>query len=460
MNMTPYTIFIVDDEDTIREGLHMALQIEYNVSIFAEAESAIAALKTTPPDLILLDIGLPGMNGVDALAEIKKQRPDAIVIMITAYEDVKTVIAAMKRGAHDYVIKPINLDSLETTIRNALSTVRLRKEVQAVQEKYLTENTPFFISESNAIQDVMELVSMVSKSADTPILIIGDTGTGKEMIASAIHYRSPNFKGPFVPVNCAAIPRELVESELFGYERGAFSGAKSSGKRGLVEEAAGGTLFLDEIGDLGPEAQAKLLRFLEEGEFYRVGSTKKMHVQTRVVSATNRDLDQMIGEKQFRKDLFFRLGVVRLELPSLNERKSDILPLAEHFLGEFCQKFQKSFKGISQTATDALHQHKWTGNIRELKNVIERAVLIGQGPELTEKDMGLASDTEKKLTRSFPPIPPNGFDFTAFEESVESFYLNEALSMANGNESQAARLLQLNHHTFRYRLKKYRPQEE
>lgn len=298
--MIPYSIYIVDDEETIREGVTMALEARYKVEAFSTAESAIDAIKVKPPDLILLDIGLPGMDGINALREIKDLYPDVLIIMITAYEDIDSVISAMKLGAYDYVVKPLHMDSLEIAIRNALETIRLRKEVQLLQERYLIENLPCFIGESNAIQDVMDFIKMVAKSPDTPILILGETGTGKELIASAIHYRSPNFKGPFIPVNCAAIPKDLIESELFGYEKGAFSGAKASGKKGLIEEAANGTLFLDEVGDLSPEAQAKLLRFLETGEYYRVGGTGKFSIKTRAVSATNKNLEHMIEKDLFR----------------------------------------------------------------------------------------------------------------------------------------------------------------
>ena len=271
--MIQYSIYIVDDEETIREGVSMALEADYKIEAFSTAETAIDAIKANLPDLILLDIGLPGMDGIDALRKIKDLHPDVLIIMITAYEDINSVISAMKLGAYDYVLKPLHMESLEMTIRNSLETIRLRKEVQLLQERYLRENLPCFIGESNAIQDMMEFIGTVAKSPDTPILIIGETGTGKELLASAIHYRSPKFKGPFMTVNCAAIPKDLVESELFGYEKGAFSGAMASGKKGLTEEAANGTLFLDEVGDLSLEAQAKLLRFLETGEFYRVGGT-------------------------------------------------------------------------------------------------------------------------------------------------------------------------------------------
>ena len=459
--MIQYSIYVVDDEKTIREGVTMALEADYQVEAFATAETAIDAMKDNPPpDLVLLDIGLPGIDGIEALGKIKDLYPDVLIIMITAYEDINTVISAMKLGAYDYVVKPLHMDALEVTVRNALETIRLRKEVQTLQEEYLKENLPCFIGESNAIQDVMEFIGMVAKSPDTPILIIGETGTGKELIAHAVHYRSPNFKGPFMTVNCAAIPKDLIESELFGYEKGAFSGARASGKKGLIEEAANGTLFLDEVGDLSLEAQAKLLRFLEDGEFYRVGGTKKLHIQTRVISATNKELDSMIKEDSFRKDLYFRLGVVRVQVPSLNERCDDIIPIAKHYLLEFSNKFGKTFTGISQQAESALMAYNWTGHVRELKNLIERGVLTGKGPELTIRDLAIEgadkARTQKKAKDgfAFPPLSETGIDLASTQESLEKYYFEEALRMAGGNESKAAKLLNMNHHTFRYRRKK------
>jgi DNA-binding NtrC family response regulator len=459
--MIKFNIYVVDDDEYIREGITTALEDLYKIDTFPTAEDALKAIKKKAPDLVLLDIGLPGMSGIDALHEIKALNPEILVIMITAYEDINTVISAMKLGAHDYIIKPLHMDALEKTIENALEAVRLRKEVQILQEKYLKENTPCFIGESNAIQDVMEFMTKVAKSPDTPILIIGETGTGKELIARAIHFHSPNFKGPFVTVNCAAIPRDLIESELFGYEKGAFTGARASGKKGLIEEASFGTLFLDEVGDLSLESQAKLLRFLEVGEFYRIGGTKKLFVQTRVVSATNKDIDAMIKNEQFRNDLFFRLGVIKVQVPSLNERPGDIIPLAKHFLMEFSRKFGKKFIVLSSETETALKQYNWIGNVRELKNIIERGVLVGEGPELLLQDLGLIHKSEIGAIVQkegdepvYPPLPSEGFDLTSAQESMEKFYINAALKLADGNESKAARLLNMNHHTFRYRKKK------
>ena len=460
MSMLSYSIYIIDDEKTITDGVTMALEDDYRIMAFSDAETAIERLEEDPPDLILLDIGLPGMNGIDALRHIKDLYPDILVIMITAYEDVDTVIAAMKLGAYDYVIKPLYMDGLEVAIRNALDTIRLRKEVRTLQERHLKEHIPCFIAESNAIQDVMEFIKMVAQSPDTPILIIGETGTGKELLASAIHYNSPNFQAPFATVNCAAIPKDLIESELFGYEKGAFSGAGASGKKGLIEDAAGGTLFLDEVGDLSLDAQAKLLRFLELGEFYRVGGTKKLHIDTRVISATNKNIDQMIEDGLFRKDLYFRLGVIKVKAPSLNDRPDDVIPLTKYFLQEFSEKFGKKFKGISPQAEAFLLSRNWTGHVRELKNLVERAVLTGKGPELSVLDLGIEPPgrVEHPAAASgaagFPPLPHEGLDLDLQLQSFEKHYIEAALKMTKGNESKAAKLLHINHHTFRYRKKK------
>lgn len=458
--MNPYSLYVVDDEVSITEGIKIALDSVYAIETFSDAESAIDAIQKRPPDLILLDVGLPGMDGIAALKEIKGCYPDMLVIMITAYEDIDTVVSAMKLGAYDYVVKPLHLDGLEVSIQNALETIRLRKEVQQLQARYLQENMPCFIGESRAILEVMAFIEDVAQSPDTPVLLIGETGTGKELIASAIHYHSPNYQGPLATVNCATIPTELTESELFGYEKGAFSGAQPAGKNGLIEAADGGTLFLDEVGDLSLDAQAKLLRFLEQGEFYRVGGTKRRYIRTRVVAATNKNVEKLVQENRFRRDLYFRLGVVQVEIPSLNERREDILPLAKYFLQLFNQKFNKTICGLSPETSDALLRHPWTGNVRELKNRIERGVLVAKDAELSIQDVGLAHGESKTIVHSedgrtgFPPIPETGVDLNAIEASMERYYIETAYEMAAGNESKAAKLLGLNHHTYRYRRKK------
>jgi DNA-binding NtrC family response regulator len=462
--MVSYSIFVVDDEESIRDAALMNLT-QYKVRAFANAEEALEALKSETPDLMLLDIGLPGMDGVQALEHVKESHPEVLCIMITAFEDVQTVVSAMKLGAYDYVVKPLHMEALKTTIQNALESIRLRKEVRELQERCLLENLPFFIAESNDIQNVMEFVSRVAQSPTAPVLILGETGTGKELIAATVHYQSPLYRGPLVTLNCAALPKDLIESELFGYEAGAFSGAKTGGKRGLVEEAKDGTLFLDEVGDLPPEAQAKLLRFLDSGEYYKVGGTKLFKANVRIVAATNRDLEAMANEGRFRRDLFYRLGVIKVEVPSLNRRRDDILPIARHFLLELGGKYGHMFSGFTPEAEELLHKRHYQGNVRELKGLVERGVLVSKGPMVSHQDMGLGDDPAAPVPpngRSFslPPLSQDGVDLPGVLEAAERTYLHKALELAAGNETKAAELVGMNYHTFRYRKKKILDGEE
>ncbi|ACN16842.1 sigma-54 dependent DNA-binding response regulator [Desulforapulum autotrophicum HRM2] len=454
--MDAHTLFIIDDEETIRDSLAFALESTYTLQTFETGQEALAVIPKNPPDLILLDIGLPDISGIEVLQQIKGTHPGIPVIMITAFEEITTVITAMKSGAYDYLVKPLHMDALEIVIANALETVSLKKEVKGLQEQLIQENLPCFIGESEVIQEMLTFVDTVAKSPDTPILILGETGTGKELIASAVHHRSPNFRSNFVTVNCAAIPRDLIESEIFGYERGAFSGANPNGKRGLIEDAHRGTLFLDEIGDLSLKAQAALLRFLETGEFYRIGGTRKHHVQARIVSATNKDLEQMIQAETFRRDLFFRIGVIKLEIPSLNERRSDILSLATFFLEQFNRKFSKKVTTFSEQALQAIMTHHWTGNVRELKNIMERGVLVAKGTTLTPGDLGFSEKPSNgsNADTMFAPLTTDGIDLPLLRQEMDKFYIKESLTLTNGNESQAAKLLNINHHTFRYHRKK------
>ena len=447
-----YSLLIIDDEESIRDSLSMALGRQYHVSTCATGKEALACLPALAPDLVLLDIGLPDISGLEVLGGIRQQSPHAAVIMITAFEDLDTVISAMKRGAFDYLLKPLRMDALKLCLERAGSSIRLGKEIRLLQDKALREQIPFFVAESEALTDVVQTVGKVAVSPDTPVLIEGDTGTGKELIASAIHYRSPNFRGPLITVNCAAIPSELIESELFGYAPGAFSGAGKKGKAGLVEEAAGGTLFLDEIGELPQSAQAKLLRFLQEGEFYALGSTVKRTVRTRVVAATNRNLEDMVRQGTFRQDLFYRLAVVRIRVPSLSRRTEDILPLARLFLHQYGEKFGKKFTDLTQSACAALLGHAWTGNVRELRNIMERATLMACGPELDATDLGLAGEcTPTRATADAPLLTRDGIDLPGVLQELERRYYEEALRLMDGNESQAARLLNVSRDTFRYR---------
>jgi DNA-binding NtrC family response regulator len=458
--MIRYTIAVVDDEEAIRDSLEMILSEDYTISCFPDAESFLLSMDASPPDLVLMDIGLPAMSGMDALNIVKQKIADLPVIMITAFEDIHMVIRSMKSGAFDFILKPINPDILEYTLKKAVASIALRKEVRLLQEKYLKDHEPVFIGESKHIEDIMDFIHTVAKSPDTPIMIMGETGTGKELIAKAIHARSPLFQGPFVAVNCSAFPDDLIESELFGYDEGAFSGAKKQGKKGLIEEADNGTLFLDEVADLSLAGQAKLLRFLENGEFYKIGSTRKHKVSVRIVSATNKNLEELMDQDLFRKDLYFRLCVVKAKIPSLNERKEDILSLAKHFLFQFNQKFKKKLTGLSPEAENILLSHPFTGNVRELKNIIERAALIAKTGTLTGEDLGI----QEPLSTGTPTldgienlpvsIPEQGLNLSGVLGSIEKKYMEQALVLTRGNESKAARLLKMNHHTFRYKFKK------
>jgi DNA-binding NtrC family response regulator len=456
--MTSYKIYLVDDEESVRIGVAFGLKNFYGIETFSNAEEAVSAVEKNRPDLVLLDIGLPGMSGIQALKKIKKIDPDIVVIMITAYEEVDTVVSAMKLGASDYIIKPIRLGFIKNTIHNALETTRLRKEVLSLQEKCIREDMPFFVGESQTIQDMMQFVNKIAKSPDAPILIAGESGTGKELVARTIHYKSPLFKGPFVALNCAAIPQNLIESELFGYEKGAFSGASLSGKPGFIQQASGGSLFLDEVGELSPEAQAKLLRFLEEGEYYRLGSTKRHHVKTRVLSATNKNLEEMIETGHFRTDLYHRLAVIRITIPSLNERRDDITPLAKFFLLEFSKKYSKQITKMSSELESFLLRFHWQGNVRELRNLIERGVLVGEGPTLSLENIGITETARKSPTpvsqteglSPYAPLPQEGIDLSA----LEKHYIREAYQRAGGNDRNAAKLLKMSYYAFRYKKKK------
>ena len=455
-----FEIFVVDDEQVALDGMAMALRKFYRVRKFTSAEPALEAIRQAPPHLVLLDIGLPGLSGLEALELIKSENADIVVVMITAYEDVQTVVSAMKNGAHDYLVKPLHMDSLLVTVANALENLSLKNEIHALHEKYLVENSPCFIGASDAMLGVMEIVNKVAKSPETPIHIAGETGTGKELIAQAIYYRSPNMKGPLVTVNCAAIPKDLIESELFGYEKGAFSGADAAGKTGLVEKAHQGALFLDEVADLSLEAQAKILRFLESGEFYRVGSTKKRSIRTRIISATNRNLEKQIEAGAFRQDLYYRLAVVKIEAPSLNERPDDILPIAEHFINLFSAKLDHEPAVLSSPAQTALLRHQWKGNVRELRNMIERAVIVADGLTITPGDLGLGPEPTSSISGDqapvkLPPFSGEGVDLSGILTKVEQYYMEQALEAARNKESAAARLLGLSRDTFRYRRKQY-----
>ncbi len=369
-------ILIVEDEETLAASIKRVLSKEgYSIDLATDAESGLELIDRTLYDLIITDIILPGMNGIELLKKVKERYSDQIVIIITAYASLETAVEALRAGAHDYVIKPIIHEEIKQIVRNALRQRALQRE-NILLKKELERHYDFshIIGESPAIKKIIEEVKKIA-NAKSNVLLLGETGTGKELIARAIHYSSNRAEKPFIPINCSAIPENLLESELFGHVRGAFTGAVSS-KRGLFEEANGGTVFLDEIGDLPLSLQAKLLRVLEDQEIRPIGSNQSVKVDIRFISATNKDLSQIVREGKFREDLFYRLNVISIVLPPLRERGEDIELLLRYFIERYSREHGKEVKGIDENALRLLKKYHWPGNIRELQNVIERAVLI------------------------------------------------------------------------------------
>ena len=445
-------ILIVDDDSSIRKGLCLALGDRYNV---VTAPNGIAALELFPnekPDIVLLDIGLPEMDGVDVLKNIKGTNPDASVIMVTAVEDVKTVVKAIKHGAYDFLVKPIDTKELLLTIKHALKNQGLKNQIKTIQKPRVDKYKFNLIGNYSKIKDIVETAKKASQSSDTPILITGESGAGKGILAKATHYNSCEIPGPFIKVNCGAIAKDLVESELFGYERGAFTGARADGRVGRFEEAAGGTLFLDEIGAMPLSAQVKLLAVLEDRTFYRIGGSRQIEVSARIIAATNTDLDKAVERGEFRRDLFFRLNVVRLDLPPLRERKEDIMLLTRHFIAQYNQKFGKCFEKIAPAAQSLLESYQWPGNVRELCNTIERIILIEDGNTVTKEHLRILDSRDDDKMGALPQEPvAHELDYHAATRNI----IREALKTAGGNVSEAARLMNIPPHKLRYRIKKY-----
>ena len=382
-------ILIVDDEKNTREGLVRALRGEYAVAEAENGQRALEWLETHAADVVLSDLRMPGLDGLDLLSRLLGRESKPIVILLTAFGSVETAVEAMKRGAYDFLAKPVNLDRLDLLLRRALAERRLGDENRRLKaqldSKYGFEN---IIGSSPAMQDVFETIRQAAPTRAT-VLIQGESGTGKELVARALHQCSPRRDGPFVPVHCAALAPTLLESELFGHEKGAFTGATER-RRGRFELADGGTLFLDEIGEIDPALQVKILRVLEERKFERVGGTETLHVDVRLVAATNRDLRARVAEGAFREDLFYRLYVVNLTLPPLRERDGDVVLLAQHYLKTLAEENGKKPMAISPEAMDVLQAYPWPGNVRELRNVIERMVVLGSGSRLTAADLPAA----------------------------------------------------------------------
>ncbi len=451
-------ILVVDDEHLIRWSLEQNLRKQgYEVLTAGSGEDALKLVREEQPELVLLDIHMPGISGLEALEKIKEYDDDIIVIMVTAHGGLETAVNAMRMGAYDYINKPFNLDEMAIVIRKALENFDLRREVAGLRSEHKKVGPPTIVGKGKHMQHVLEMMGRVAKSEASTVLIQGESGTGKELVAKWIHYESSRADKPFVAINCAAVPSTLLESELFGHEKGAFTDAKTT-KKGLFELADGGTVFLDEIGDMELGMQAKLLRFLEDRTFRRVGGSKVVSVDVRIVSATNKDLLKAVEEKQFRNDLYYRLQVIPIFLPPLRERKEDIALIAKHFIETYNREFNKHVKGISSAAEKLLIDYYWPGNIRELKNVVERAIILG-GDDILLPDVlpleitarGPAAATPASAATSVFKLPPEGVDI----EEVEKELIRQALEVSEWNQSKAAKKLSLGIDAFRYRMKKF-----
>ncbi len=437
-------ILIVEDEEKLRRIIELHLASEgYEVFQAASAEEAMP--KMDRADLILSDLRLPGMDGLAMLALIRRQNSHAPVIIMTAYGTVENAVEAMKSGAADFLLKPFSLDHLSAVVRKAMEVRHLRDENRKLREelgrRYTFDN---IVGRSSPMQEIFATVMRVAPTRAT-VLLAGESGVGKDLIARAIHFHSPRRDRPLVKINCTALPENLMESELFGYEKGAFTGANVS-KPGKFEQADTGTVFLDEIGDVPPSVQVKLLRVLQEREFERLGSNKTRHIDVRVIAATNQDLRAALEQGTFREDLYYRLNVVPIEIPPLRERKQDIPFLAEHFVEKLAADTGSRVENITQAAIERLMTYHWPGNVRELENVIERSLVMCSGSTLDAADIKL--DVPRARTVSGELSLPEGMSLDQYEQEL----IRQALKKADGNKSQAARLLGLTRNALRYRL--------
>jgi DNA-binding NtrC family response regulator len=453
-------VLVVDDEKMIRWSLGEALRGWGFEPVEAEtAAAALSAFDAESPAAILLDINLPDASGIDVLRRIRQRQPDAVVIMITANVLVDETIAALRGGAYDFIGKPINLEELHVAIRNGIEAGRLRKEVNVIRRERAQQfSFDQIIGNSPAMREMLAIARKVAESEVSSVLLQGASGTGKDLVAKAIHYQSNRGEGPFVAINCAALPGTLIESELFGYEKGAFTDAKAR-KEGLFEQAEGGTLFLDEIGEVELSLQAKLLRVLEEGAFRRVGGLKDIPFDARIIGASNRDLKTESEAGRFRLDLYYRLSVIQIDMPSLHERGEDVLLLTEYYVDSFSKRLRKRIEGISPEVASAFRRYEWPGNVRELRNVIERALILEDDDVITMKYIprGVAdgirsasADGRGGSASSEFRLPANGVSL----EDVEMSLVRQAINRSSGNQTKAAELLSISRDQLRYRLKK------
>jgi DNA-binding NtrC family response regulator len=447
------SVLVVDDEVGARESLKMILKKDYEVFLAKDAEEAFVQMKKHSPDVILLDIILPDLDGLRVLERIKQSDPDIIVIMITATKTVKTAVEAMKLGAYDYVTKPFDIDELRLLVTRSLSTKALEHEVKYRREE-MDKNFDFgqIIGKSKAMKEIFKVVNQVADSRST-VLIMGESGTGKELISRAVHYNSNRKNYPFVTINCAAIPETLIESELFGHEKGAFTNAIER-KLGRFEVAHQGTLFLDEIGELSTTTQAKILRFLEEKEFNRVGGSKTIKVDVRLITATNKDLNQLIKKGSFREDLYYRINVVPIVIPPLRERKEDIPLLVEHFINKFNAENSKNVKGIENEALEWIMQHEWPGNVRELENLIERVIALTVNEYIQVNEIPLSFKDLPKIDGLKESVLGGQVSFLQAEEEFEREVILDALRKTNYIQSHAAEILGISRRILKYKMDK------
>jgi len=451
-------ILVVDDEESIREFLEIMLKKEgYEVTCAEDGQAALEVLKKKSFDLVISDMQMPNLSGMELLKHVKDQYPDVVFMMITAFGTTETAVEAMKIGAYDYVTKPFKIDEVRINIANALRSQNLEVENRNLKKELNVEyNFQNLVGNSEPMHRIFELIRRVSQ-APTNILITGESGTGKEVIAKAIHYNGPLKDEPFVTVNCGAIPESLMESEMFGHKKGSFTGAIAD-KAGLFEVADGGTLFLDEVGELPLSIQVKLLRAIQERIIRRVGGTDDTKINVRIMAATNRDLEDMVKEGTFRQDLYYRLNVINIKSPALRERSEDIPALANHFLKKYNKRLTKNIEGISQEAMDTLKKYSYPGNVRELENIIERTVALEAGSSILPESLPPFVNTTsgRKVASSHEiEVTDEGLDLDKVMGQIEKEILIKAIHTAGGVKKKAAKLLNITFRSMRYRVEKY-----